>query len=202
MKRLHRAAISGCTTAERGWILSCALTAPSPFARRPSMSTPPQTCSAQWRVPPSKLYAEPIFGGLRLERWAVQRVRAPSWRRLGGLDRVREDACQSLRRSGRAAAGDRHCRGTQAQRGTEPLLLECGIGHIAEHAEVGGKRYDKEVWHEFFARRFGLCDEVTLPDGEVVVRRKSTTQMTVGEFSDYLHAVQAYAVMRLRVEFE
>ncbi|CCD29922.1 conserved hypothetical protein [Candidatus Glomeribacter gigasporarum BEG34] len=76
------------------------------------------------------------------------------------------------------------------------------LQHIAEHAEVGGKRYDKEVWHEFFARRFGLCDEVTLPDGEVVVRRKSTTQMTVGEFSDYLHAVQAYAVMRLRVEFE
>src|SRR5260363_257542 len=51
-------------------------------------------------------------------------------------------------------------------------------------------------------RTCGLCDEVTLPDGEVVVRRKSTTQMTVGEFSDYLHAVQAYAVMRLGVAFE
>src|SRR5260364_373181 len=39
------------------------------------------------------------------------------------------------------------------------------LQHIAEHAEVGGRRYDKDVWHEYFARRFGLCDEVTLPDG-------------------------------------
>src|SRR5260363_372048 len=26
------------------------------------------------------------------------------------------------------------------------------LQHIAEHAEVGGRRYDKDVWHEYFAR--------------------------------------------------
>jgi hypothetical protein len=76
------------------------------------------------------------------------------------------------------------------------------LQHIAEHAEVEGKRYGKDVWHEFFARQFGLCDEVTLPDGEIVIRRKSTTQMSVGSFSDYIDAVQAYAVTRLGVVFE
>ena len=73
---------------------------------------------------------------------------------------------------------------------------------IAEQAEVGGQRYDADVWHEYFARKFGGCDEVTLPNGEIVIRRTSTTQMSVGEFSDYIHAVQAYAVMRLGVEFD
>jgi hypothetical protein len=76
------------------------------------------------------------------------------------------------------------------------------LHQIAEHAEVEGKRYGKDVWHEFFVRQFSLCDEATLPDGEIVARRKSTTQMSVGSFSDYIDAVQAYAVTRLGVVFE
>src|SRR5260363_205783 len=72
------------------------------------------------------------LGGCRLERRAVQRVRVAQRRRLGGLDRVREDACQSLRRSGRAAAGHCHRRGTQAERGTKPLLLERGAAPSTE----------------------------------------------------------------------
>lgn len=73
---------------------------------------------------------------------------------------------------------------------------------IAEQAWVDGRRYDKDVWHEMFARRMGVCDEVVLPDGEIVTRRKSTTQMTVGEFSEYLNQVQAYAAGELGVEFD
>ncbi|NMG64360.1 recombinase [Azoarcus indigens] len=73
---------------------------------------------------------------------------------------------------------------------------------IAEQGWVDGRRYDKDVWHEMFARRFGVCDEVVLPDGEIVTRRKSTTQMTVGEFSEYLAKVQAYAASELGVEFD
>jgi hypothetical protein len=75
------------------------------------------------------------------------------------------------------------------------------LREIADHAWVGSKQYDSDVWHEFFARQFGVCDEMTLPDGAIVTRRKSTTKMTVGEFSDYLTAVQAYATTRLGVEF-
>jgi hypothetical protein len=49
---------------------------------------------------------------------------------------------------------------------------------------------------------YGVCDEVTLPNGEIISRRKSTTQMSVGEFSAYTAAVQAYAANNLGVTFE
>lgn len=49
---------------------------------------------------------------------------------------------------------------------------------------------------------FGVSDEITLPDGEIITRRKSTTQMTVGEFSTYVNQVQAWAANHLGVEFD
>lgn len=76
------------------------------------------------------------------------------------------------------------------------------LSQVAEQAWVAGRRYDKDVWHEHFARKFGVCDEVVLPDGEIVTRRKSTTQMTVREFSEYLQRVQADATQELGVQFD
>ena len=76
------------------------------------------------------------------------------------------------------------------------------LKNIAEHAWVDGRRFDKDVWHEFFARRFGVCEDVTLPDGEIIVRRKSTTQMNIGEFSEFMQHVEVYAASELGVEFE
>ncbi len=73
---------------------------------------------------------------------------------------------------------------------------------IAEQAWIDGRQFDKDVWHEYLARKFGVCDEIVLPDGEIVTRRKSTTQMTVGEFSEYLTRIQAYAATELGVEFD
>lgn len=72
---------------------------------------------------------------------------------------------------------------------------------IAEQAWVGGKQYPADVYHEMYARMFGVCDEVTLPDGEIVTRRKSTTQMTVKEFADYMTKVEAHAASELGVQF-
>jgi hypothetical protein len=76
------------------------------------------------------------------------------------------------------------------------------LKQISESAWVDGKQYDKDTWHEFFARKYGVLDELTLPDGEIITRRKSTTQMSVGEFSEYLDAVQSYAGDALGVTFE
>jgi hypothetical protein len=76
------------------------------------------------------------------------------------------------------------------------------LKQISEAAWVEGKQYDKDTWHEFFARRFGILDELTLPDGEIITRRKSTASMSVGEFSEYLDAVQSYAAGTLGVTFE
>lgn len=76
------------------------------------------------------------------------------------------------------------------------------LKQISEAAWVDGKQYDKDTWHEYFARKFGVLDELILPDGEIITRRKSTTQMSVGEFSTYLNDVQAYAAETLGVQFE
>lgn len=73
---------------------------------------------------------------------------------------------------------------------------------ITEQAFVNGHQFQSDVWHEMFARKFGVCDEVTLPDGEIVVRRKSTTQMSVAEFSEFMNKVEAYAAQELGVTFD
>ncbi|WP_186202350.1 recombination protein NinB [Burkholderia gladioli] len=73
---------------------------------------------------------------------------------------------------------------------------------IAEQAWVEGRQFDKDAWHEYFARKYGVSDELTLPDGEIILRRKSTSQMSVGEFSTYLNQIQAYAANTLGVEFD
>ncbi|WP_369050490.1 recombination protein NinB [Burkholderia gladioli] len=73
---------------------------------------------------------------------------------------------------------------------------------IAEQAWVDGRQFDKDAWHEYFARLYGVADELTLPNGEIILRRKSTSQMSVGEFSTYLNQIQAYAANTLGVEFE
>jgi hypothetical protein len=72
---------------------------------------------------------------------------------------------------------------------------------ISEQAFVNGQNFSTDVWHEMFARKFGVCDEVILPDGEIVIRRKSTTQMSVAEFSEYMDRVESYAAQELGVSF-
>lgn len=73
---------------------------------------------------------------------------------------------------------------------------------IADQAWVDGKKFGADVWHEFFARKFGVCEDVTLPGGEVVTKRRSTTDMTVAEFTEYMGNVEAHAMSHLGVTFE
>jgi hypothetical protein len=72
---------------------------------------------------------------------------------------------------------------------------------IADQAWVIGQQFTADVWHEHYARMFGVCEDVTLPTGEVIVRRKSTTDMKVSEFSEYLSQVQADAAQNHGVRF-
>jgi hypothetical protein len=73
--------------------------------------------------------------------------------------------------------------------------------NIAEQAWVNGRQFDKDTWHEFFARQFGVCDEMILPSGEIITTRKSTTRMTVGEFAEFMQQIEAYAASELGVIF-
>jgi hypothetical protein len=76
------------------------------------------------------------------------------------------------------------------------------LKHISEQSFVNGQQFDKDVWHEYLARKFGVLEEITLPDGEIIMRRKSTTQMSVYEFGEYMQDVESYAAMKLGVVFE
>jgi hypothetical protein len=73
---------------------------------------------------------------------------------------------------------------------------------IAATAWVDGRQFSADVWHEYFARKFGICEDVTLPGGEVISRRRSTTEMSVSEFGTYMNEVEAHAMSQLGVTFE
>jgi len=73
---------------------------------------------------------------------------------------------------------------------------------ISEQAWVGDRQYDKDTWHEYFADLFGVKVDKTLPDGRVIALRKSTSDMSAGEFSEYLTKVQARAASEFGVSFE
>ena len=72
---------------------------------------------------------------------------------------------------------------------------------IAAQAWVNGRQYDKDTWHEYLAGLFLPKVEMVMPDGSMRLRRKSTTELTVSEFSDYMQAVEAYAASELGVIF-
>jgi hypothetical protein len=75
------------------------------------------------------------------------------------------------------------------------------IRSIAEQAWVGGKQFSTEAWHELFAQMYGVHKDVTLPHGEVVTKRLSTTEMKVREFSEFTEKVTAYGALELGVRF-
>ena len=72
---------------------------------------------------------------------------------------------------------------------------------IAEQAWVNGQQFKKEVWHEFFAKTYLPMKEFVLPDGEIILRRTSTSELGVKAFTQYMNEVEYYASMELGVEF-
>ncbi len=72
------------------------------------------------------------------------------------------------------------------------------LAQIAEKAVVGGRRFSAEAWHEQFKRQFIGIDE--LPSGQVI--GKSSTKLTVKQFTDFVDQVEAYAATELGVQFD
>ncbi|QYY30255.1 recombination protein NinB [Cupriavidus pinatubonensis] len=73
---------------------------------------------------------------------------------------------------------------------------------VSEQAWVQGRQFDKDTWHTFFADLYGVKIERTLPDGRIHLTRKSTSDMTAGEFSEFLTKVQAHAANEFGVTFD
>ena len=68
---------------------------------------------------------------------------------------------------------------------------------IEAQAWVNGQQFGKAR-----CANFGVMEEMVLPDGEVIQKRKSTTEMTVGEFAKYMTEVEHYAASELGCQFE
>ena len=86
------------------------------------------------------------------------------------------------------------CCGRKQQRTPEqnraywPLLHE-----IADRLRPQGQAYSAETWAEYFKERFLGAEEVKLPNGKVKRITRSTADLDVDEFSDYLTQVQVWA---------
>ena len=74
------------------------------------------------------------------------------------------------------------------------------IKQIAGQALVRGRQFSQDGWHEHLADMFAPHYEMVTPGGSRSVR-KSTSDMTVKEFSDYTEEVTAYAATELGVVF-
>jgi len=73
---------------------------------------------------------------------------------------------------------------------------------IEQQVWVDSQQFSKEVWHEYYASRFGGMNEYRMPDGEIRQIRMSTTDMTVSEFNQYRTRVEAHAAENSGVRFE
>ena len=65
-----------------------------------------------------------------------------------------------------------------------------------------GRQFDTSTWHAYFAELYGEKVEITLPDGRIHVTRRSTSDMSVGDFSEYLAKVQAHAANEFGVTYD
>lgn len=81
-------------------------------------------------------------------------------------------------------------------------LLWALMREIAVKAWVDGRQFSAEAWFEHYARKFGDMTEIALPGGEIVYRRRSTTEMGVKRFSEFIDEVRADAAVELGVELE
>ena len=80
------------------------------------------------------------------------------------------------------------------------------LAEISEQAVVCGQRWTVDAWHELFKRQFiGYEVKKVKVAGRkkvtVIRRLKSSTDLSVKQFSDYLDKVQAFAAADLGVRF-
>lgn len=66
---------------------------------------------------------------------------------------------------------------------------------LTEISEQLGHGTD-EVWHEYFKRKFLGVKEVILPDGQIHYAGLSSADLTVGDFTDYITSIEAWATER------
>lgn len=61
----------------------------------------------------------------------------------------------------------------------------------ADKLHPDGHTFSAETWHTYYKSRFLGCDEVKLPSQKVLLIPRSTADLDVAEFSDYMTKVEA-----------
>jgi hypothetical protein len=74
------------------------------------------------------------------------------------------------------------------------------VTEVAEQAWIDGKQFSKEAWHEHLADMFAPKQEITLPTGEIKLKRLSTSEMNVAEFSAFMTKIEVFAAQELGLE--
>mgnify|MGYP000897649738 FL=1 len=62
--------------------------------------------------------------------------------------------------------------------------------------EWNGQRHSAEAFHLYYKSRFLGCDDVRLPNGRTLAIPRSSADLDVAEFGEYLDKVQADAAER------
>lgn len=73
---------------------------------------------------------------------------------------------------------------------------------IAESVAAEGRKFNAEIWHEYFKEKFIGAEEIKLPNGQTRKIVHSTADLETPEFADYMTQVEAWAAERgVYVEF-
>jgi len=64
---------------------------------------------------------------------------------------------------------------------------------IAEKLHPQGKSYSANTWHTWAKSRFLGCDEVTMPNGKTLQIPRSSADLDVSEFQDFMQKVEVFA---------
>lgn len=86
--------------------------------------------------------------------------------------------------------------------GAQNRALHAMFSSIAEHAWIDGRQFSAEAWKELLVRELAGTEDLILPTGEIVQRRRSTADMDVVELSELLDKVAHYAVTELGLEID
>jgi hypothetical protein len=79
-------------------------------------------------------------------------------------------------------------------------LFHAILKGIAEQAVIDGKQYEQDVWKEIIRCKFIGTEEINLPDGLRIERGISTKTLSVGDFSNLIEIVRAWAATDLNIE--
>jgi hypothetical protein len=64
---------------------------------------------------------------------------------------------------------------------------------LSDKLQPQGKVYSVESWHNYCKSRFLGCDEFPMPTGKTMIIPKSSANLDVAEFGEFMDKVEAWA---------